>query len=74
MNKTTLRKELMGLTPAERIELACDLWDSIAPEDMPPLTADQIEAIEQEAAAHEKDPTATVPWEEVRTWLRSRPI
>ena len=72
MNKATLRKELMELTPAERIEIAMDLWDSVEPKDIPPLTAEQIESIEQELAAHAKDPTATVTWEELRAELRSR--
>jgi cytoskeletal protein RodZ len=34
----------LNLTSEERIELAMDLWDSIAPEDMPPLSLEQIAA------------------------------
>jgi len=37
MNKALL-KELMELTPEERIQLAEDLWDSISAEEVPPLT------------------------------------
>jgi putative addiction module component (TIGR02574 family) len=33
----------MKLSPEERIQLAQDLRDSIAPEDTPPLTPEQIE-------------------------------
>ena len=33
MNKATLRKELMELSPAERLELIGELWDSIPPQD-----------------------------------------
>jgi putative addiction module component (TIGR02574 family) len=72
MNKVTLQKELMALTPAERVELAMDLWDSVAPADLPPLTAEQIDAIDQELAAHERDPTEAIPWEQVRSELQSR--
>ena len=71
MNKGLLA-ELMELTPAERIQLAEDLWDSIAPEEMPPLTAEQIEEIDRRLAEHRKDPSTALPWEEVRSWLWSR--
>jgi hypothetical protein len=37
MNKALLQ-ELMELSPEERIELAEDLWDSIAQDELPPLT------------------------------------
>jgi putative addiction module component (TIGR02574 family) len=46
MNKSLL-KELPELTPEERIELAEDLWDSVEPEEMPPLTAEQKQEIER---------------------------
>ena len=62
----------MELTPAERLDLAMDLWESIEPKDLPPLTDEQIAEVEQEWAAHQKDPTSAVPWEEARNWLQSR--
>jgi len=71
MNRALLA-ELLKLTPAERIQLAEDLWDSISPEEMPPLSDEQIEEIDRRLAQHEKDPTTALPWEEVRTWLWSR--
>jgi putative addiction module component (TIGR02574 family) len=71
MNKALL-KELMDLTPAERLQLVEELWDSIEPQDLPPLTDRQIEEIEQDWADHKRDPSSAVPWEEVRRWLRSR--
>ena len=40
MNKALLA-ELMELSPAERLELVEELWDSIPPEDLPPLTEEQ---------------------------------
>jgi len=50
-------KELMELSPAERIELGHGtFWDSVAPQDLPPLTSEQIRAIDEELAAHEKGP------------------
>jgi putative addiction module component (TIGR02574 family) len=71
MNKVLLT-ELLKLTPAERIQLAEDLWDSISAEEMPPLTDEQIEEIDRRMAEHRKDPTTALPWEEVRNWLWSR--
>jgi putative addiction module component (TIGR02574 family) len=73
MNKV-LREELMKLTPAERIELAMDLWDSIPPnsDDWPPLTDDQKAEIDRRLAEHERDPTRARPWEEVRARLWAR--
>ena len=71
MNKSLL-KELMELTPAERIELAQDLWDSIAPEEMPPLTEGQKREIDRRIAEHERNPERAASWEEVRTRLWAR--
>jgi putative addiction module component (TIGR02574 family) len=71
MNKALL-KELMELTPEERIQLAEDLWDSIAREEMPPLTDDQMVEMERRIAEHDRDPSSALPWDEVRKWLWSR--
>jgi putative addiction module component (TIGR02574 family) len=46
----SLLKKLLELTPAERIELAGDLWDSIEPEEMPPLTEKQRQEAERRYA------------------------
>jgi putative addiction module component (TIGR02574 family) len=69
-----LRKELFNLSPAERIQLAEELWDSVAaePENLPPLTPEQIEEIERRLAEHERDPGRAMPWEEVRQRIWSR--
>ena len=71
MNKALL-KELLDLPPVERLQLVEELWDSIEPQDLPPLTEKQIEEIEQDWADHKRDPSSAMPWEEVRGWLRSR--
>ena len=71
MNKSLL-KELLELTPAERIELAEDLWDSIEPEQMPPLTEEQKQEIERRYAAHVRDPNRGSKWEDVKTRLLAR--
>jgi putative addiction module component (TIGR02574 family) len=63
--------ELLQLSPAERIQLAEDLWDSVA-DSMPDLTQEQIAECERRLAEHDRDPTRALPWEEVRARLLSR--
>jgi len=72
MNKATLRKELMALSPAERLEFVEELWDSLAPGDLPPLTPEEVAEIEQDWTEHQKHPDSAEAWEDVRRWLRSR--
>jgi putative addiction module component (TIGR02574 family) len=67
-----LLAELLALSPAQRIELIGDLWDSLNPDDLPPLTDDQIDELERELAAHRANPDGALSWEEVRAELRSR--
>lgn len=69
-----LLAELFMLSPAERIQLAEDLWDSVAarPEDLPALTEPQRAEIERRLADHARDPSSAVNWEEVRAKLWSR--
>ncbi len=71
MNKSLL-KELLELTPAERIELAEDLWDSIEPEEMPPLTAEQKQEFERRYTEHVRNPDSGSRWEDVKTRLLAR--
>ena len=73
MNKPLLA-ELFRLSPAERIQLAEDLWDSVAatPENLPALTEAQRAEIERRLAEHAKDPTSAVAWDDVRARLWAR--
>jgi putative addiction module component (TIGR02574 family) len=71
MNKPLLQ-ELMKLSPAERLELVHELWDSLAPADMPPLTQAQRQELDRRLAEHEKDPSRAIPFAEVLRSLRSR--
>lgn len=65
------RPDFLGLSVAERIQLAEDVWDSIAaesPESMN-LTPDQLQAVQTRLDEHEQDPASAVPWDQVRTEL-----
>jgi putative addiction module component (TIGR02574 family) len=75
MNKPkSLLAALLKLSSAERIQLAEDLWDSVAasPESMPGLTATQLAEIERRLTEHSRNPADAIPWEEVRVRLWSR--
>ena len=72
--KEAVIAELLKLSPAERIQLAEDLWDSVAaqPESLPALSDDQRREIERRVAEHTRDPSSALTWEEVRARLWSR--
>ena len=67
-----LLAELMELSPAERLDLIGDLWDSLEPDELHPLSEEQIQEMERELAEHRADPSGALSWDEVRAWLRSR--
>jgi putative addiction module component (TIGR02574 family) len=72
MGRAELWSELMKLTPAERIELVEDLWDSIGPDSLPPLSAQELDELDRELAEHRRDPAGSEGWDAVRAWLQSR--
>ena len=56
---------------SERIDLVEDIWDSIAEETPVSLqlsAADRAE-LQRRIAAHQADPSSSIPWEEVRASL-----
>lgn len=71
---TSNLSELLKLTPAERIQLAQDLWDSI-PEEEPEvlaLTEEEYQELNRRLADHERDPSTALAWEDVRARLWKR--
>jgi putative addiction module component (TIGR02574 family) len=71
MNKSLL-KEALELTPAERVELVGEIWDSIPPQDIPSLTAQQKQEIERRYEAMIRDPGRGSSWENVEARLRAK--
>jgi putative addiction module component (TIGR02574 family) len=68
-----LPPELERLSPAERIHLAQDLWDSIPAETAAlPLSDGQVPQYERRLAAHRADPSSSIPWSVARAALRER--
>jgi putative addiction module component (TIGR02574 family) len=71
---------LRSLSVAERLQLAQDLWDSIAqdsPDEALPITPELAAELDRRLAEHERDPTVARPWAEVRARVsdptRNRP-
>lgn len=71
MNKSLL-KELLELTPADRIELAQDLCDSTEPHERPPLTLEQVQEVERRYAEHIRNPESASKWDDVKKRLLAR--
>jgi putative addiction module component (TIGR02574 family) len=67
--------DLFKLSPAERIQLAEDLWDSVAadPQSLPPLTDAQIAEIERRLAEHARDSSTAISWDDLRKRLEGVP-
>jgi putative addiction module component (TIGR02574 family) len=72
MNKATLLAEIMNLTPQERLDLAEELWDAVAEDDVFALTPEQMAEIDRRVEEHERDPSSSIPWEVARDRLRAR--
>ena len=64
------RLDFRHLTVAERIQLAEDLWDSVAQsEELLELTSAQRAELDRRLAVHLDDPSAAIPWEVFRKEL-----
>jgi len=70
MNKP-IPDQALQLSPAERLELIGDLWNSLDQADIP-LTPEQIAELDRRLAAYERDPSRGIPLEEFLARLDSR--
>ena len=59
------------LSPAERLRLVEELWDSLTPADIP-LTPTQAEELDRREALHRADPQRGRPWREVLDEIEHR--
>jgi putative addiction module component (TIGR02574 family) len=66
--------DLFKLSAAERIQLAEDLWDSVAsdPDSLPPLSGEEQAEINRRIADHEQNRSTALNWADVRARLWSR--
>ena len=58
------RVDISRLSPAERLQLVEELWDSLSPADIP-LTPAQAEELDRREALHRANPHRGRPWREV---------
>ena len=65
--------DIRGLTPAERLRLNDDLWESLTstPEAMP-LTPLQRDELDRRLDELDRGDVALVPWDEVKQQRRAR--
>jgi putative addiction module component (TIGR02574 family) len=65
------RPDFEALSVAERIQLAEDIWDSIATEnpDSVVLSPAHRQEIRSRAIAHDQDSSTALPWDQVRSEL-----
>jgi putative addiction module component (TIGR02574 family) len=59
------------LSPADRLELIGELWESLNPDDLPVTEAEKA-LIRERLAEADADPLAGRSWEEVEAELRQR--
>ena len=77
MNKAIL-DELMQLSPAERLDIAERLWESVDPndpnivDDIAPLSEEQMQEVRRRIAEHERDPSTAIPLEKFKEMMRAR--
>lgn len=65
--------DVLELTPAERIQLAEDIWDSVvaAPEALR-LTPSQKKELDRRLVAYRQKPRAGSPWADVKKRILAR--
>jgi putative addiction module component (TIGR02574 family) len=67
--KTTI-DDLTSLTPAERILLAEDLWDSVASHpDVVPVTDEQRQELDRRLESFRQNPSNVVDWDAVKAHI-----
>jgi putative addiction module component (TIGR02574 family) len=69
MNTASLNFKTLPIS--ERIQLVEDIWDSIAEETPSALDLSDVQRAElhQRFAAHQAEPSSSLPWEQVRAAL-----
>ena len=68
MARTLTRDEIGELSPAQRLELIDELWESIDPADIPVLEWHK-KLLDEVLEEYERDPEEGSSWEDVRVEL-----
>jgi putative addiction module component (TIGR02574 family) len=67
-----LRAVVFALPVEEKLKLVEELWDSIAEDDLPPLTEAQIAELDRRWALLQANPESGLTWEQVEEHIRAR--
>ncbi|HTU23502.1 MAG TPA: addiction module protein [Gemmataceae bacterium] len=65
----SILKAALALPEAERVFLIDELMDSLPPDTGPLSDEEMLAELERRHAEYEKDPSSTIPWEEVKRSL-----
>ena len=68
---TTPRVDIKSMSPAERLTLVEELWDSLSPAEVPLTPAQSAELDRREALVRTKGPSGR-PWREVLDEIQRR--
>ena len=73
MSKNISMADVLALSVPERIQLAADIWDSVAsvPESVA-LTDPEKKELDRRLAAYRADPEGGSPWEQVKARIRQK--
>ena len=64
-----LLAEILKLSPAERMQIVEEIWDSLSPADLE-MNDEDMRELERRVARAEADPTRGTPWEDVKERLK----
>lgn len=57
-------KQALKLTPEQRVDLIGMIWDSLADDELPPISEAEKNELDRRHAEYLKDPAIAVDWEE----------
>ena len=69
MTRIELQQAALTLPSAERLELVHALWESLPPQDIPGISAEELALIDEGIRDSEANPEDVVPWAEVEAEL-----
>ena len=70
---STQLTDILQMSVAERIQLAEDIWDSIAAvPDALPLTDTERQELDHRLQLHAQNPDEGIPWDELKDRLRKQ--
>lgn len=69
---SNIRKDILELSAAEKIELVQDIWDMVTDESTDRIPEAYMSEVARRVEELERDPTVGVPWEEVKARLVSK--